>query len=77
MPGRDGRMLFIFEIIEQRSGCRCKNNPDNLKSLKAALRRSGVSAERRKLFEIEGFGFLPKAATFLLHNHQVARIPIA
>jgi hypothetical protein len=29
--------------------------------------RSGVSAERRKPLEIEGFGFLPKAATpFLL-----------
>jgi hypothetical protein len=26
----------------------------------------GVSAERRKLFEIGGFGFLPKAATLHL-----------
>jgi hypothetical protein len=30
--------------------------------------RSGVSAERRKSFEIQGCGFLPKAAALLLHN---------
>jgi hypothetical protein len=61
-------MLVIFEIIELRSGCGCKKNPDNLKFLNAALRRSGVSAERRKSLEVEGFGFLPKAATRCLRN---------
>jgi hypothetical protein len=35
---------------------------------KPAIRRSGVSAERRKPLEIEGFGFLPKAATLLLQE---------
>jgi hypothetical protein len=32
---------------------------------KPAIRRSGVSAERRRHLDIEGLGFLPKAATFL------------
>jgi hypothetical protein len=31
---------------------------------KPAFRRSGVSAERRRHRDIEGLGFLPKAATF-------------
>jgi hypothetical protein len=31
---------------------------------KPAFRRSGVSAERRRHLDIEGLGFLPKAATF-------------
>jgi hypothetical protein len=34
-------------------------------SAKPAIRRSGVSAERRKPLEIEECGFLPKAATLL------------
>jgi hypothetical protein len=32
---------------------------------KPAIRRSGVSAERRQHLDIELLGFLPKAATFL------------
>jgi hypothetical protein len=34
--------------------------------------RSGVSAERRKLFEIKESGFLPKAATFQPHPSKTA-----
>jgi hypothetical protein len=47
----------------------------NETSAKPAVRRSGVSAERRKPFEIEGFGFLPKAATLLLQRFQNAMRP--
>jgi hypothetical protein len=32
---------------------------------KPAIRRSSVSAERRRYLDIEWLGFLPKAATFL------------
>jgi hypothetical protein len=39
-------------------------------SAKPPVRRSGVSAERRKPFEIQGCGFLPKAATLLLKRFQ-------
>jgi hypothetical protein len=37
---------------------------------KPAIHRSGVSAERRKLLEIEKCGFLPKAATLLLQRFR-------
>jgi hypothetical protein len=40
-------------------------------SAKRAIRRSGVPAERRISLEIEGFGFLPKAATLLLQRSQI------
>jgi hypothetical protein len=39
-------------------------------SAKLVIRCSGVSEERRKSLEIEGFGFLPKAATLLLQRSQ-------
>jgi hypothetical protein len=42
-------------------------------SANAAIRRSGVSAERRKPSEIEGSGFLPKAATLLLQKSQILK----
>jgi hypothetical protein len=38
-------------------------------SAKPSIRRSGVSAERRKPYEIEKCGFLPKAATILLRRN--------
>jgi hypothetical protein len=40
-------------------------------SAKPAIRRSGVSAERRKLLEIDRFGFLPKAATLRLQRPRI------
>jgi hypothetical protein len=42
-------------------------------SAKPAIRRSGVSAERRKPLEFEGFGFLPKAATLLLQRSHYGK----
>ena len=41
-------------------------------SAKPAIRRSGVSAERRKPLEIEECGFLPKAATLRLQRFHFA-----
>jgi hypothetical protein len=43
-------------------------------SAKPIIRRSGVSAERRKLLEIEECGFLPKAATPVLQRSQLRRL---
>ena len=40
-------------------------------SAKPPIRRSGVSAERRKPLEIEECGFLPKAATLLLQRSLI------
>jgi unsaturated rhamnogalacturonyl hydrolase len=41
-------------------------------SAKPTIYRSGVTAERRKQLKIEEFGFLPKAATLLLHRFRPA-----
>jgi hypothetical protein len=42
-------------------------------SAKRAIRRGGVSEERRISLEIEGFGFLPKAATLLLQRSRMTQ----
>jgi len=41
-------------------------------SVKPSVKRSGVSAERRKILGIKECGFLPKAATPLLQRSQSA-----
>jgi hypothetical protein len=51
--------------IAKNQGKRCFET-----SAKPSINRSGVSAERRKILEIEECGFLPKAATSLLQRSQ-------
>jgi hypothetical protein len=80
-----GALLSI--LLPQSSICEPQINFENETNIetpeKPAIRRGGVSAERRRLLEIEGFGFrpgvfigyspegfLPKAATLFLQRSQ-------
>jgi len=59
-PARRGKQQFVVALYLQPNRAF------------GAIRRSGVSAERRKPLEIEECGFLPNAATLLLQRFHFA-----